>query len=66
MAVYARQPFYTEDFSIMKKTSLGATTSDTGSSRNLFNRSYGVPNVNVDDVNLASQHATATFSSRAA
>jgi len=49
------QPFYTEDFSIMKKTSVTETTyfEIRAEFFNLFNRGrYGVPNVNFDDGNF--------------
>jgi hypothetical protein len=49
------QPFYTEDFSIMKKTRVTETTyfEIRAEFFNLFNRGrYGVPNVNFDDVNF--------------
>lgn len=49
------QPFYTEDFSIMKKTKVTETTyfEIRAEIFNLFNRGrYGLPNVNVDDVNF--------------
>ena len=49
------QPFFTEDFSIMKKTKLTETTyfEIRGEIFNLFNRGrYGIPNVNFNDVNF--------------
>lgn len=49
------QPFFTEDFSIMKKTSLTETTffEIRAEFFNLFNRGrYGIPNVNLDDTNF--------------
>lgn len=49
------QPFFTEDFSIMKKTKITETTyfEIRAEFFNLFNRGrFGLPNVNVDDVNF--------------
>lgn len=49
------QPFFTEDFSIMKKTKVTETTyfEIRVEFFNLFNRGrFGLPNVNVDDVNF--------------
>ena len=49
------QPFYTEDFSIMKKTKVTETTyfEIRVEFFNLLNRGrFGIPNVNVDDVNF--------------
>jgi hypothetical protein len=49
------QPFYTEDFSIMKKTKVTETTffEIRVEFFNLLNRGrFGLPNVNVDDVNF--------------
>ncbi len=48
------QPFYTEDFSIMKKTKLTETTyfEIRAEFFNLFNRGrFGIPNINLDDGN---------------
>ena len=49
------QPFFTEDFSLMKKTKISETTyfEIRAEFFNLFNRGrFGLPNVNVDDVNF--------------
>jgi hypothetical protein len=48
-------PFFTEDFSVMKKTRVTETTYFEARVEifNLFNRGrYGLPNLNVDDVNF--------------
>ena len=49
------QPFFTEDFSLMKKTKITETTyfEIRAEFFNLFNRGrFGLPNVNVDDINF--------------
>jgi hypothetical protein len=49
------QPFFTEDFSLMKKTKITETTyfEIRAEFFNLFNRGrFGLANVNVDDVNF--------------
>ena len=49
------QPFFTEDFSLMKKTKISETTyfEIRAEFFNLFNRGrFGLPNVNVDDINF--------------
>jgi len=49
------QPFFTEDFSIMKKTKITETTylEIRAEFFNIFNRGrFALPNVNVDDINF--------------
>ncbi|HEX5890433.1 MAG TPA: TonB-dependent receptor [Pyrinomonadaceae bacterium] len=49
------QPFFTEDFSLMKKTKITETTyfEIRAEFFNVFNRGrFGIPNVNVDDINF--------------